>query len=184
MDKKATSAIETPTKVYHTTERKTYHGTSLSPLFLANNGASAQQGGTVCVVTLHEMEAEQVARAREKSLLVICVVRDDSRPKDRGGKHNKHLRAAKASSVAAVALGTRSLALPRASNCLSAACAMLLAPLLTALACAVTADAFRFVCSTKSCVFSTCGHPCGATRTTVKTETWPIESHAAYKFIC
>lgn len=58
------------------------------------------------------------------------------------------------------------MALPKASNCRSAAFAMLLAPLLTAVAWAVTADAFRFVCSTKSCVFSTCVHPCGAIRAT------------------
>lgn len=78
----------------------------------------------------------------------------------------KHLKAAKASSVAAVALGSRSLALPRASDCRSAACAMLLAPLLTALACAETADAFRLVCSTRFCVLSTYGHPCGTLRAT------------------
>lgn len=103
---------------------------------------------------------------RDKQSDDTCQFVDDARHKSRSARYqmSKHLKAARASSVAAVTLGSMSLALPNASSCRSAAFAMLLAPLFTAVACAETAEALRLVCSTKSCVFSTCGFPIGASR--------------------
>lgn len=87
--------------------------------------------------------------------ILLRLNSDDGTAAARHKQQAEHLKAARASSVAAVTLGSRSFALCRASVCRSAAWANSLASPVIAAACAETAEALRFACAVNSWAFST-----------------------------